>query len=88
MDDIDNLLKLYPKVHLGFEATVGGGTPILYTLQTYYNSDDIQVIKGIMNGSTNFILSKMLLEGMPYKQVYEEATRLGYLEGSVLFFNY
>ena len=81
INDIENLLKSYPTVHLGFEATVGGGTPILHTLQTYYNSDDIQVIKGIMNGSTNFILSKLLLEGRSYKQVYEEATRLGYLEG-------
>ena len=41
MNDIEDLLKSYPTVHLGFEATVGGGTPILHTLQTYYNSDDI-----------------------------------------------
>ena len=81
MDDIEALLKAYPNVHLGFEATVGGGTPILRTIQTYYNTDDVAVVKGIMNGSTNYILSKMLLEGVSYQEVYDEAMRLGYLEG-------
>ena len=83
MSEIEELLKSYPKIHLGFEATVGGGTPILRTIQMYYNTDDIDVVKGIMNGSTNYILSKMLLEGVAYQDVYDEAMKLGYLESTI-----
>ena len=83
MSDIEELLKSYPHTHLGFEATVGGGTPILRTIQAYYNTDDVTVVKGIMNGSTNYILSKMLLEGIAYQDVYDEAMQLGYLESKI-----
>ena len=82
MKEIEDLLEKYPQSHLGFEATVGGGTPILHTLQTYYNTDEVQVLRGIINGSTNFILSKMLLLDIAYETVYNEAMKLGYLEAN------
>ena len=59
------------------------GTPIIHTLQTYYNTDDIYELCGIINGSTNFILSKMLLDKKDYDSVYNEARSLGYLEGAI-----
>lgn len=81
MKEIEALLEQNPQARLGFEATVGGGTPIIHTLQTYYSTDDIYELRGIINGSTNFILSKMLLEKKDFASVYNEARSLGYLEG-------
>lgn len=85
MEEIEELLQNHPSVHLGFEATVGGGTPILHTIQEYYNTDEVKAIRGIINGSTSYILSKMLLENVPYEDVYNEALRLGYLESDPNF---
>ena len=82
MREIEALMEAHPQVGIGFEAAVGGGTPIIHTLQTYYNTDDIYELCGIINGSTNFILSKMLLDKRDYDSVYNEARTLGYLEGA------
>ena len=83
MKEVESLMETHPQVGFGFEATVGGGTPIIHTLQTYYNTDDIYELCGIINGSTNFILSKMLLDKKDYDSVYNEARSLGYLEGAI-----
>ncbi|MCJ8013778.1 homoserine dehydrogenase [Paenibacillus sp. KQZ6P-2] len=63
-----------------YEASVAGGIPIIRTLIEGFSSDRILKIMGIVNGTTNFILTKMSQEGASYEAVLEEAQRLGYAE--------
>lgn len=63
-----------------FEASCGGGIPLIRPLITSYTADDIEEISGILNGTTNFILTKMLNEGLSYDVVLKEAQELGYAE--------
>ncbi|KAJ1450952.1 homoserine dehydrogenase-domain-containing protein [Pelagophyceae sp. CCMP2097] len=65
---------------LGFEAAVCGGIPIIATLQQHLAGDDIFSVRGIMNGTTNFMLSKMEFEGAGYDDVLAEAQALGFAE--------
>mmetsp|Transcript_2099 Transcript_2099/g.6401 ORF Transcript_2099/g.6401 Transcript_2099/m.6401 type:complete len:416 (-) Transcript_2099:314-1561(-) len=65
---------------LGFEAAVCGGIPIIATLQQHLAGDEIESVSGIMNGTTNFMLSKMEAEGADYGDVLKEAQALGYAE--------
>ena len=66
-----------PGVTLNFEAAVCGGIPIIHSLQTDYLGDNITRVMGIMNGTTNFMLSKMEDEGADYGPVLKEAQTLG-----------
>lgn len=63
-----------------FEASVAGGIPILRTIVDGLSSDRIQKIMGIVNGTTNYILTKMSQEGAAYEDVLREAQQLGYAE--------
>jgi homoserine dehydrogenase len=63
-----------------YEASVAGGIPILRTLVEGFSSDRITKIMGIVNGTTNYILTKMTQEGASYEAVLAEAQRLGYAE--------
>lgn len=63
-----------------YEASVAGGIPIIRTLIEGFSSDRITRIMGIVNGTTNFILSKMSQEGASYEEVLAEAQALGYAE--------
>ncbi|WP_424768148.1 homoserine dehydrogenase [Paenibacillus sp. sgz302251] len=63
-----------------YEASVAGGIPIIRTLVEGFSSDRITKIMGIVNGTTNFILSKMSQEGASYLDVLKEAQELGYAE--------
>ena len=65
-----------------FEASVGGGIPILRPLQTDLASNKILAVSGILNGTTNFILTKMIREGADFADVLKEAQRLGYAEAN------
>ena len=65
---------------LRFEASVAGGIPIISPLKDSLAANEITEIIGIVNGTTNFILSKMTDEGMDYKPALAEATDLGYAE--------
>ena len=67
-------------VDLIFEAAVGGGIPILRALRTSLVGEKIQRVMGIVNGTTNFILSAMASDGAQYGDVLAEAQRLGYAE--------
>ncbi len=67
-------------VHFFFEASVGGGIPILRPLNRCLVADEILSIRGILNGTTNYILSKMADEGSDYAEVLKEAQSLGYAE--------
>lgn len=65
---------------LYFEASVGGGIPIIAALKQSLAANRIQALMGIVNGTTNYILSKMSLEGRDYHEVLLEAQRMGYAE--------
>jgi len=62
------------------EASCGGGIPIIRPLITCYTADDIEEISGILNGTTNFMLTKMSQEGQAYEDVLKEAQDLGFAE--------
>ena len=76
------LLKLAEKYNVNylFEASCGGTIPIIRPLNTSLTSDDVQKIEGILNGTTNFILTKMTEEGRDFEDVLKEAQKLGYAE--------
>lgn len=63
-----------------FEASVGGGIPIIRPLNQCLTADVIYEITGILNGTTNYILTKMNKEGLPFETVLKEAQDLGYAE--------
>ena len=63
-----------------FEASVGGGIPILRTLNDALTADRIESIDGILNGTTNYILTKMEQEGADFDAVLKEAQEKGYAE--------
>lgn len=63
-----------------FEASVGGGIPIIRPLNTSLTADEIEVITGILNGTTNYMMTKMFYEGADYDTVLKEAQDKGYAE--------
>ena len=63
-----------------FEASVGGGIPIIRPMNTSLAPECIESIKGILNGTTNYILTKMATEGADYADVLKQAQDLGYAE--------
>ena len=68
------------KVNFFFEAAVGGGIPVIRNIGTGYAGQVIEEVTGILNGTTNFILTKMDREGASFADVLAEAQRLGYAE--------
>lgn len=67
-------------VNFLFEASVGGGIPIIRPLNQSITADEIYEITGILNGTTNFILTKMKDEGKTFEEVLKQAQELGYAE--------
>ncbi|MFJ5624138.1 homoserine dehydrogenase [Peribacillus loiseleuriae] len=67
-------------VTLGFEATVAGGIPIIQTLRQLLNVNNIQKVQGILNGTSNFILTKMREDGCPFETALKLAQEKGYAE--------
>lgn len=63
-----------------FEASVGGGIPILNALTTVLQANDFEEVLGIVNGTTNYILTKMTDEGLPYEAVLKDAQAKGFAE--------
>lgn len=68
------------RVDLMFEAAVAGGIPIIRPLKQCLAGNEITEIMGIVNGTTNFILTKMFEEGMEFEDALAMATKLGYAE--------
>lgn len=68
------------KVDFYFEASVAGGIPIVYPLKQSLAGNNIQEVIGILNGTTNYILTKMSNEGSAFADVLAEAQKLGYAE--------
>ncbi len=67
-------------VNFLFEASVGGGIPVIRALIRSLTADDITEITGILNGTTNYILSKMSAEGSDFDSVLKKAQEKGYAE--------
>ncbi|MER5172765.1 homoserine dehydrogenase [Thioclava kandeliae] len=63
-----------------FEAAVAGGIPVIKTLTEGMAGNQIRRVMGVMNGTCNYILTRMEDAGLPYATVFEEARQLGYLE--------
>lgn len=72
-------------VNIGFEASVGGTIPVIKTLRESLAANRIRSLFGILNGTTNFILTKMSDEGKNYKMVLREAQQLGFAEADPTF---
>ena len=72
-------------VMVAFEAAVAGGIPIIKAVREGLTANRIQWIAGIINGTTNFILSEMRDKGLPFDVVLKEAQRLGYAEADPTF---
>ncbi|HKI99319.1 MAG TPA: homoserine dehydrogenase [bacterium] len=78
--------KVYEKqLAIGMEASVAGGIPVLRSLKEGLSSERILEISGIVNGTCNYILSKMTAEGAAFDAVLAEAQRLGYAEADPTF---
>ncbi len=76
------LLKIAREHHAAFlfEAAVGGGIPIIQPLCTALNANRVTQVAGILNGTTNFILTKMIRENEPFEKALKTAQELGYAE--------
>ncbi|WIV96320.1 homoserine dehydrogenase [Kinneretia aquatilis] len=72
-------------VMVAFEAAVAGGIPIIKALREGLTANRIEWIAGIINGTTNFILSEMRSKGLDFATVLKEAQRLGYAEADPTF---
>ena len=70
---------------LNFEAAVAGGIPIIKTMREALTANDINSIYGILNGTCNYMLTRMELEGISYDECLKDAQRLGYAEADPTF---
>ena len=78
----DELLRIAEEKNVNylFEASVGGGIPVLRPIAQCLAANDLFEVHGILNGTTNFIMTKMINDGLPFEEVLAEAQRLGYAE--------
>ena len=79
------LQEIAGDIPLMFEASTAGGIPIIGALRNGLSANHIESIMGIMNGTCNFILTKMIGEGAHYDTVLKEAQELGYAEADPTF---
>jgi homoserine dehydrogenase len=73
------------KVRVSFEASVGGGIPLLAPVNDGLAANNIETIYGIINGTANYILTKMAAEGLDFDTVLKEAQEMGYAETDPTF---
>jgi len=83
-EHLPQLLQLQQQWNTSFlyEAAVCGSIPVIRNLEEYYDNDLLQSVCGIVNGSTNYILTKMVSDGAAYKEALTEAQRLGFAESN------
>lgn len=72
-------------IDVGFEASVGGGIPVIHALKEGLAANSIQSIYGIINGTSNYILSRMTNEGKGFAETLVEAQKAGYAEADPTF---
>ena len=76
------LEELAKNHHFGYEASVAGGIPVIYALRDGLPANHIMSIKGIINGTCNYILTRMMKEGAGFENVLLDAQKLGYAEAN------
>jgi len=79
------LQEIAGDIPLMYEASTAGGIPIIGALRNGLTANHIESIQGIMNGTTNYMLTKMINEGAKYDEVLKEAQELGYAEADPTF---
>ncbi len=79
------LQELAGDIAFEYEASVAGGIPIINALRDGLSANHIESIKGIMNGTCNYMLTKMMQEGVDYQPILDEAQALGYAEADPTF---
>lgn len=81
-EHLEELLELQEinQVSFLYEAACCASIPIIRNLEEYYDNDLLTSLEGIFNGSTNFILTKLITEKLPYSEVLKEAQDLGFAE--------
>ncbi len=79
VDEVAELAEAAGAV-IRFEAAVAGGIPVIKALTEGLAGNQIRRVMGVMNGTCNYILTRMETAGLPYDTVFEEARQLGYLE--------
>lgn len=70
----------FRNIQVGYEATTAGGVPIIRTIKNLLAGDRVKRIQGILNGTSNFILTDMRTEEVPFKAALEDAQKLGFAE--------
>lgn len=80
--ELQNIAEMTP---FGFEASVAGGIPIIKTLREGLSANHIDLIQGIMNGTSNYILTSMMKGGASFDEALENAQDLGYAEADPTF---
>ncbi|MEM9325218.1 MAG: homoserine dehydrogenase [Bacteroidota bacterium] len=81
-ENLEALLQIMEETQTPFryEGAVGGSIPILESLENYYSNQPIHQIRAILNGSTNYILTKMKFEGISFDMALKQAQELGFAE--------
>ncbi len=80
-----DLQKIAGDLPIGYEASVAGGIPIINALKVGLSANKIVAIKGIINGTCNYMLTKMINEGIDFETILKEAQELGYAEADPTF---
>lgn len=80
-----DLQEIAGDIPIGYEASVAGGIPIINALKVGLSANEITSIRGIMNGTSNYMLTKMIDEGVKYDDILKEAQELGYAEADPTF---
>ncbi len=80
-----DLQEIAGALPIGYEASVAGGIPIINALKVGLSANQIMSIKGIMNGTCNYMLTKMSQEGVSFDAILKEAQELGYAEADPTF---
>lgn len=79
------LQEIAGNIPLMYEASTAGGIPVIGALRNGLAANHIESIQGIMNGTTNYMLTKMIQEGAQYDEILKEAQDLGYAEADPTF---
>jgi len=79
------LQELAGDIPFMYEASTAGGIPVIGALRTGLSANHIESIQGIMNGTCNYMLTKMIHEGAKYDEILKEAQELGYAEADPTF---
>ena len=79
------LQKIAGDIPIGYEASVAGGIPIINALKVGLSANEILAIRGIINGTCNYMLTKMINEGVEFDTILKEAQELGYAEADPTF---